>query len=188
MAWRFSRPTAPWIPAARRQTRILFKACWIALPATQRSYSFWSAAIRRLCCTLVKLKGVEGGYLERSRQYRYFKPSRHSFTPEQWAELRAWEARLCVTVGPFLLQQFANFISMLEDRAEHLQASHKKTSLSALFDVRAAKTDKVLRFGQNFMKRCFPKLSQAQKDESFLSGRLRCASLPMPIAWRFSRR
>ena len=38
-------------------------------------------------------------------------------------------------------------------------------SLKALFEVHAAKTDKELKIGQNFMLRCYPQLSQEQMDE-----------------------
>ena len=41
----------------------------------------------------------------------------------------------------------------------------QKPCLRALFEEQAVKSDKDLKFGQNFMRRCFPKLSQAQKDE-----------------------
>ena len=43
--------------------------------------------------------------------------------------------------------------------------SLRKVSLKALFEVHAAKTDKELRFGKDFMLRCYPQLSQEQKDE-----------------------
>ena len=65
---------------------------------------------------------------------------------------------------PALQRQLEKFIALLEDRAEYFQ-SLQKPSLKAFFEVHAAKTDKELRFGKNFMLRCYPQLSQEQKDE-----------------------
>ena len=90
---------------------------------------------------------------------------------EQKDELAEWEAMLCepgegerLAFRPALQRQLEKFIALLEDRAEYLQ-SLQKPSLKSLFEAHAVKNDQGLKFGQNFMRRCYPKLSQGQKDE-----------------------
>ena len=90
---------------------------------------------------------------------------------EQKDELAEWEAMLCepgegerLAFRPALQRQLEKFIALLEDRAEYFQ-SLQKPSLKSLFEVHAVKNDQGLKFGQNFMRRCYPKLSQGQKDE-----------------------
>ena len=86
-------------------------------------------------------------------------------------ELAEWEAMLCdagegerLAFRPALQRQLEKFIALLENRAEYLQ-SLQKPSLKALFETHTVKNNKELKFGQNFMCRCYPKLSQEQKDE-----------------------
>ena len=90
---------------------------------------------------------------------------------EQKDELAEWEAMLCepgegerLAFRPALQRQLEKFIALLEDRAEYFQ-SLQKPSLKSLFEAHAVKNDQGLKFGQNFMRRCYPKLSQGQKDE-----------------------
>ena len=90
---------------------------------------------------------------------------------EQKDELAEWEAMLCepgegerLAFRPALQRQLEKFIAVLENRAEYLQ-SLQKPSLKALFEAHAVKNDQELKFGQNFMLRCYPQLSQEQMDE-----------------------
>ena len=90
---------------------------------------------------------------------------------EQKDELAEWEAMLCepgegerLAFRPAPQRQLEKFIALLEDRAEYFQ-SLQKPSFKSLFEVHAVKNDQGLKFGQNFMRRCYPKLSQGQKDE-----------------------
>ena len=54
-------------------------------------------------------------------------------------------------------------MALIERRFEEF-AALRKVSLKAIFSVSAANSDSELQFGLNFMRRCFPKLSQQQKD------------------------
>ena len=104
---------------------------------------------------------------DRAALYRFLQRQGHAFTEGQREELRAWEARLCVSpkqAQPELQDQYERFLALLEKRADFF-ISLRKVSLKALFEVHAAKTDKELRFGKNFMLRCYPQLSQEQMDE-----------------------
>ena len=102
---------------------------------------------------------------DRAALYRFLQRQGHAFTEGQREELWAWEARLCVSpkqAQPELQDQYERFLALLEKRADCF-ISLRKVSLKALFEVHAAKTDKELRFGKNFMLRCYPQLSQEQK-------------------------
>ena len=102
---------------------------------------------------------------ERAALHRFVQRHGHTFTDGQQAELRAWEARLCVSPEHAAdAAQFAEFTALLERRADFFQ-SLRKPSLEACFEVHAVKKDRDLKFGQNFMRRSIPKLSQEQKDE-----------------------
>ena len=90
---------------------------------------------------------------------------------EQMDELAEWEAMLCepgegerLAFRPALQRQLEKFIALLLDRAEYFQ-SLQKPSRKSLFEAHAVKNEQGLKFGQNFMRRCYPKLSQGQKDE-----------------------
>ena len=84
--------------------------------------------------------------------------------------LAEWETMLCepaadqrLAVQPALQRQLDKFLDLLERRFDEF-AALRKPSLKAVFDARAAKSDKEMKFGKNFMSRCFPQLSQQQKD------------------------
>ena len=104
---------------------------------------------------------------DRAALYRFLQRQGHAFTEGQREELRACQARLCVSpkqAQPELQDRYERFLALLEKRADFF-ISLRKVSLKALFEVHAAKPDKELRFGKNFMLRCYPQLSQEQKDE-----------------------
>ena len=73
------------------------------------------------------------------------------------ADAEHWAAQ------PALQRQLDRFVALLERRFEEF-AALRKVSLKAIFNVNAANSDSELQFGLNFMRRCFPKLSQQQKD------------------------
>ena len=107
---------------------------------------------------------------ERAAWYRYLQRQGHVLTDAEQEELRAREAVLCAPAGaerlaaqPALQQQLDRFLALLERRFEEF-AALRKPSLKAILDVHAAGSDAEIKFGKHFMSRCFPKLSQEQKD------------------------
>ena len=84
--------------------------------------------------------------------------------------LAEWEAMLCepaadqrLAVQPALQRQLDKLLELLERRFDEF-AALRKPSFKAIFEAHAAQIDKEIKFGQNFMGRCFRKLSQQQKD------------------------
>ena len=68
-----------------------------------------------------------------------------------------------LAVQPALQRQLDKLLEFLERRFDEF-AALRKPSLKAVFDAHAAKSDKDIQFGKNFMSRCFSNLSQQQKD------------------------
>ena len=71
---------------------------------------------------------------------------------------------------PALQRQLDRFVALLERRFEEF-AALRKVSLKAIFSASAANSDSELQFGLNFMRRCFPKLSQQQKGHALRARR-----------------
>ena len=138
---------------------------------------------------------------ERAAWYRYLQRQGHVLTDAEQEELRAREAVLCAPAGaerlaaqPALQQQLDRFLALLERRFEEF-AARRKPSLKAIFDVHAAGSDAEIKFGKNFMSRCFPKLSQQQQDVLLEWEAMLCEpadaerlSPRTQSAWRLSRR
>ena len=107
---------------------------------------------------------------ERAAWYRYLRQQEHLLSAAQVEQLRARENVLCqradaerLVVQPARQQQLDKLLELLERRFDEF-AALRKPSLKAVFDAHAAKSDKEMKFGKNFMSRCFPQLSQQQQD------------------------
>ena len=146
-----------------------------AQPELQDQYERFLALLEKRADFFISLRKVSLKLYLKSTELRFGKNFMLRCYPqlsqEQMDELAEWEAMLCdvgegerLAFRPALQRQLAKFIAVLENRAEYLQ-SLQKPSLKALFEAHAAKTDKELRFGKNFMLRCYPQLSQEQMDE-----------------------
>ena len=112
---------------------------------------------------------------------------------QQQDVLAEWEIMLCepaadqrLAVQPALQRQLDKLLELLERRFDEF-AALRWPSLKAIFEVNASNSDKELKFGRNFMSRCYPQLSQQQKDVLAEWEAMLCELQPIN-AWRFSRR
>ena len=86
---------------------------------------------------------------ERAKYYRIYNKIEKQVTADQKATLMDWERRLC-SEGEDI--DFARLLTILENRQNDLREM-QKTSLQACFNSSLSKTDKDLKFCQNFFKR-----------------------------------
>ena len=103
---------------------------------------------------------------ERYKHYRLLNKIEKDLTIEQRQEILEWEAKLC---GNQHMEQsdatsFAQLTDILQRRKTDLQELGK-SSLEACFLTHKSKTDKDLKFGQNFFHRKTASLTAAQKEE-----------------------
>ena len=103
---------------------------------------------------------------ERYKHYRLLNKIEKDLTIEQRQEILEWEAKLC---GNQHMEQsdatsFAQLTDILQRRKTDLQELGK-SSLEACFLTHKSKTDKDLKFGQNFFHRKAASLTEAQKEE-----------------------
>ena len=86
---------------------------------------------------------------EPSNYYRTYNKIEKQVTADQKATLMDWERRLCSEAEDI---DFAGLLTILENRQDDLREM-QKTSLQACFNSNLSKTDKDLKFCQNFFKR-----------------------------------
>ena len=86
---------------------------------------------------------------ERAKYYRIYNKIEKQVTADQKATLMDWERRLCSEAEDI---DFARLLTILENRQDDLREM-QKTSLQACFNSNLSKTDKDLKFCQNFFKR-----------------------------------
>ena len=86
---------------------------------------------------------------ERAKYYRIYNKIEKQVTADQKATLMDWERRLCSEAEDI---DFARLLTILENRQDDLREM-QKTSLQACFNSSLSKTDKDLKFCQNFFNR-----------------------------------
>lgn len=114
-------------------------------------------SMRALLGTGLPKKGLPG-VPERARFHRMLTRQGHSFSAEQRAQVEEWQTLLCQHLASLLAlqRQFDKFL--LVKHTDEL-ANLQKPSLKAPFHAHAAKEDKELRIGKDFMTLGYPKLS-----------------------------
>ena len=103
-------------------------------------------------------KGYEAN-AERAKYYRIYNKIEKQVTPDQKATLMDWERRLCSEAEDI---DFARLLAIFASREEELKQM-RKPSLEACFNSNLSKTDKNLKFCQNFFKR--KKTSMADEQQ-----------------------
>ena len=103
---------------------------------------------------------------ERYKHYRLLNKIEKDLTIEQRQEILEWEAKLCG--HPNMEQSDATSFAQLADILQRRKTDLRelgKSSLEACFFTNKSKTDKDLKFGQNFFRRKAASLTDAQKEE-----------------------
>ena len=97
----------------------------------------------------------------------FFRRKAASLTDAQKEELAKWEAEICVdsvALQPVVDKEYNHLLKILEKRKTDLRELGK-SSLEACFFTNKSKTDKDLKFGQNFFRRKAASLTDAPKEE-----------------------
>ena len=131
---------------------------------------FEEFAARKPCLKAIFDVHAAGGDTQMTFGKNFMNRRFPKLSQQQKDVLLGWEAMLCepadaerLAAQPVLQRQLDRLVAVLERRFEEF-AALRKPCLTAIFDVHAAGGDTQMTFGKNFMNRCFPKLSQQQKD------------------------
>ena len=117
-------------------------------------------------------KGYEAN-AERAKYYRiYNNKIEKQVTPDQKATLMDWERRLCSEAEDI---DFARLLAIFASREEELKQM-RKPSLEACFNSNLSKTDKNLKFCQNFFKRK-KQVWQMNSKRLWMNGRRRFVAM-----------